>query len=297
MQEGFSGQLDVTYYTDPLDVWSWAFEPVWRRLRAEFGAQISWRYKMTGMIADWQRFDDPLNAVSRPAQMGPYWLQVRHMTAMPLDELLWVEDAPASSYPACLAVKAAELQGAAAAEAYLRRARRAGLLERRNVARGETLIALAREMAEAGDVAEWDAARFCEDLEGEAAREAFRDDLKDVSYRGIGRSPTLILRRGDGKASMVVGYRPYPLLLEAARYLSPQLQPVARVDSAVAYAEEWGETLAAEAAIATGRSEAEATAELEAAVASGQLRKVAFRVGALYVATPQFRREPRGSVG
>lgn len=276
MPEDQGAALHITYYTDPLDAWSWAFEPAWRRLRAEYGGagagQIAWRYCMTGLVADWQRFDDPLNAVSRPAQMGPYWLQVRHTTGMPLDELLWVEDPPASSYPACLAVKAAELQGPAAGEAYLRRVRQAGMLERRNVARPEVLVAIAKELAAAESTVEWDAERFCHDLDGDAPREAFREDLRDASYREIGRSPTLILRGAEGRATMVVGYRPYPALLEAVRYLVPGLAPISREPlNAVDYVRRGGDAPAAEVALALGLGQADAAAELEAAVVAGRL--------------------------
>ncbi len=286
MQETYPPALHITYYTDPLDAWSWAFEPVWRRLRWEFGGAIGWRYRMTGLIADWQRFDDPLNAVSRPAQMGPYWLQVRHTTGMPLDELVWVEDPPGSSYPAALAVKAAERQGAAAGEAYLRRVRRAALLEGRNVACRDVLAALAADLATRLDPAAWNAGRFCDDLDGDAARDAFREDLKDAGYRGVGRAPTLILRRPDGRASMIVGYRPYPALMEAVRYLAPDLAPAQAGADPVAYVNYWGDALAGEVALAASLSEAEARAALDAAVDARRLVRTETRPGAVYVPSP-----------
>jgi hypothetical protein len=51
--------------------WSWALEPHWRRLRDEFGAALACRYRMAAMIAGWDSYNDPLNTVSRPVQMGP----------------------------------------------------------------------------------------------------------------------------------------------------------------------------------------------------------------------------------
>src|SRR5436309_3295910 len=72
--------------------------------------------------------------------MAPAWREVHHLSGMPLDELVWLVDPPASSYPASVADKAAELQGAAAGEAYLRRAREAVMLERRNIARPAALL-------------------------------------------------------------------------------------------------------------------------------------------------------------
>ena len=86
---------------DPLCCWSWALEPQWRRLRYEYGRQIRWRYRMAGMIAGWDGYDDPLMSLSRSAQMGPVWLQARHLSGMPTKDQVWTEDPPSSSYPAC----------------------------------------------------------------------------------------------------------------------------------------------------------------------------------------------------
>lgn len=271
--------LHITYYTDPLCSWSWAFEPQWRRLRYEFGAQIGWRYRMGGLLPDWQKFDDPLNAVSRPAQMGPYWLQVQHLSGMPLDELIWVEDPPASSYPAGLAFKAAELQGAEIAEQYLRRLREGVMLERRNIAHWNVLVELAHE------VPGMDAARLLADLQDTPATEAFREDLKDVSYREIGRFPTLILRVPDGRATIIVGHRPYDALREAVAYIAPGLEPHLQPDL-VGYVRHWGSLTVAEAAEALRTDRAAAAAELERAAAAGELRKDVLGRHAAYVALP-----------
>jgi hypothetical protein len=65
--------VEITYYTDPLCCWSWAFEPQWRRLRYEYSGKIKWRYRMGGLLPDWSSFSDPMNDVSRPIQMGPFW--------------------------------------------------------------------------------------------------------------------------------------------------------------------------------------------------------------------------------
>ncbi len=84
--EGSEVRLELEYYTDPLCAWSWGFEPQWRRLRYEFAAQLRWRYRMGGMLSDWQRYNDPLNDISRPVQMGPLWHQIAEVSGMPLDD-------------------------------------------------------------------------------------------------------------------------------------------------------------------------------------------------------------------
>ena len=216
--------VHIEYFTDPLCSWSWALEPHWLRLRQELGSQLSWRYYMGGLLPDWERYDDPLNSVSRPAQMGPQWFHVRRETGMDLDERIWLEDLPASSYPACLAFKAAEIQGAEAAEAYLQRLRRAVMVERANIARPEVLLELAREVA--GAVA-LDPGQLSRDLEASQTLEAFRSDLKEARYREIGRFPTLVLHGPGERAVLLVGYRPYEVLLQAVRHAASLSAPVA----------------------------------------------------------------------
>ena len=264
--------IEATYFTDPLCSWSWAFEAVWRRLRYELADRLSWRYALGGMIPDWQTFNDPLHSVHRPAQMGPSWYEVRHLTGMPIDEMIWLQDPPASSYPACVAVKAAARQGKAIEEAYLRRLREAVMLERRNVARREVLVELFDELpGELPDDPPPAGDRFRRDLVGKEALEAFREDLKDAGYREIGRFPALVLRGGNGRAVLVVGYRPYPVFREALAAVAPDLEPARTATDPVAYALHWGSITAAEVAAAVERPAGEVAQALDAAVTAGRL--------------------------
>jgi predicted DsbA family dithiol-disulfide isomerase len=214
--------VEALYFTDPLCSWSWALEPERKRLEAEFGEAIHWRTLMGGMISDWLSYSDPLNAVSRPAQMGPQWLHVKSLTGVEIDERIWVDDPPGSSYPACLAVKAAQLQGQVAGVEYLGRARQAVMRERRNIARTGVLLELAEELAAAGTVP-FDAELFRADLDSDAVREAFREDLRETRYREVGRFPTLILHANRGRGILLAGYRPYEVLRSALLHVAPQL--------------------------------------------------------------------------
>jgi putative protein-disulfide isomerase len=230
--------VQLAYYTDPLCCWSWGFEPQWRRLRYEYSDRLEWRYRMGGMIAGWDRYQDPLNAISRPAQMGPAWMQARHVSGMPIDGRIWHEDPPSSSYPACLAVKAAELQSAAAGESLLRRLREAVMAERRNVARREVILAIADELASA-DPSRFNLSRFRRNLGAGATLDALRDDIKELRYRGIGRFPALTLRRVGGPGVIIVGHRPYDALLAALARVAPDLEPVRRAGSRAEYEDYW----------------------------------------------------------
>jgi predicted DsbA family dithiol-disulfide isomerase len=207
--------VEIVYFTDPLCCWSWALEPHWRRLLEALGQDVRWTYRMGGMIPSWNAYQVPMNDVSRPTKMGPVWIQTREAAEVSIDERIWVENPPASSYPACLAVKAAELQSPAAGDAYLRRLREAVMTERRNIARREVLRELAFEVA-AREPQRLGAERLVADMAGEAAAGSIREDLKEVRYRDIAHFPTLTLKReGADRGILLVGYRPYDALLAA----------------------------------------------------------------------------------
>jgi putative protein-disulfide isomerase len=204
--------------------------------------------------------------------MGPSWKEVHHLSGMPIDELIWLVDPPESSYPASVAVKAAELQGTAAGEAYLRRLREAVMLERRNIARREVLLSLADELA-TQTTPDFDSARFRQDLDGEEALDAFRADVKDARFRGIARFPTLLLRIPDGHGVIQVGYRPYPALRAALARIAPDLSPLRQAEDPAAYAACWQGVTAREAAEALGATTSTVEPALDDAVAAGTLTR------------------------
>jgi putative protein-disulfide isomerase len=267
----------IEYYTDPLCSWSWAFESQWRRLRYECGERLAWRYHMGGLLPNWQSYDDPFNDIRKPAQMGPQWFQVREISGMPLDDRIWQMDPPASSYPACIAVKGAEGQGQIVAESYLRRLREAVMLEHRNIARQEVLLEIAVETASNAsqqNAFAIDINQFCADLNAPETMEAFRQDLRDAAYYNIGRFPTLILKKHDGRGIVLVGYRPYDALCAALEHLAPGLrQPpeMPREKLAIAYIDCWKRVVARELAEVLDEDISQISPLLESLVAQGMI--------------------------
>lgn len=213
-------------------------EPQWRLLLYAFSGSLAWRYRLGGMINGWGSYSDPVNSVHRPGQMGPLWMQAQHMSGMPIDTRIWIEDPPSSSWPASVAVKAAELQSTLAADLYLRRLREAVMVERRNIARRDVLLELAGECADEHPGL-LDAAQLQSDLDGSAAREAFRNDVKEARFRGIGRFPALVVRRPRTTGTVLVGWRPFEALRAAVAEVAPELGPGRRPEDAAAYRAFW----------------------------------------------------------
>lgn len=212
----FTGKIEVVYYTDPLCCWSWAFEQHWRRLLNEFKGKITWRYCMGGLIPDWKNYNDVVNSVTRPVQMGPVWMHAASVAGVPIYHQLWIEDAPASSYPACIAFKCAELQSAGAGDYFLVALRKACMLHGKNIAKKEVLLKVADDIAkESPDLL--DITRFKKDFKNGSGLEAFRSDLQQTTYHRINRFPSLLIRKHDQPAMLLSGYIPYEVLANSVK--------------------------------------------------------------------------------
>ena len=196
----------LTVFTDPACPVSWGAEPVLRRIEVEFGEQVRFTYVMAGMARE---IADPIAELRR-------WLDVAAETRMPCDPRLWLEAPLRSSYPACIAVKAAAEQGLDAP--YLRRLREGIACERRRLDHPEALLEAARE------VPRMNADRFAVDLQSNAIVEAFGADLERAREAGVTSgtfavdgvlTPAAGLRQAIADAGATPG--PLPTVEEALR--------------------------------------------------------------------------------
>jgi protein-disulfide isomerase-like protein with CxxC motif len=216
----------VRYITDPACPWSWAAEPARRRLEVEFAGELSWTEVMGGLARTYPgQQEDGKPEPGFVLDALAHWLDVAEASGAPLDPRLWTDGGVASSYPACLAVKAAADQGPEAASAYLRAVREGLMCFRRRL---DTTEALADEARRAG----LDVEAFRRALGSSATVEAFGADLEEArtvpeEARAEGRVkteregrervpfPTAVLVAEDG-SSRAVGTDSYEALREAA---------------------------------------------------------------------------------
>src|SRR5690606_25173680 len=139
-------------------------------------------------------------------QMGPVWMHAQQLSGMPIQPNIWMRDPPASSYPACMAVKSAGLQSAEAEEAFLRCLREAIMIRSENISNKEVLLEVANEVA--GIITDFNCEQFRKDLGGDVALEAFRKNLQEVQHHQISRFPTLLVKNQNNQAIRLAGYRP-----------------------------------------------------------------------------------------
>jgi predicted DsbA family dithiol-disulfide isomerase len=133
----------------------------------EFGDGLSFTWVMGGLARDY--------TVTRDVNQWllGHWLEVAAQTRMPIDPLLWTEGPIKSTYPACMAVKAALEQADDGAYRYLRLLREGLLCFRRKLDTTEPLVEAARETG-------LDVQRFRIDLQSHAIVEAFGADLEET---------------------------------------------------------------------------------------------------------------------
>ncbi len=209
--------IHVSYYTDPCCPWSWALEPALRRIQQEFGEDLRLSYVMAGMARE---FREPVTVVGEA-------LEAAAAGGMPVDPRLWLENPPRSSFPACIALKAAAEQGDPAP--YLRRLREGLMCKRRRLDGAQALIDEARGVGGLG------LERFRIDLGSHAILESFGADLERANavpseHRASGsdhvKLPSLEFRGADNTVHGVYGARQYEALRRAA--LAAGAEPVDR---------------------------------------------------------------------
>jgi hypothetical protein len=223
----------------------------------EFGSNLSITYVMGGLARE---FD-------QPASMIVPWLDVSERSGMPLDPRLWAEAPPSSSYPACMAVKAAAEQGDEAEGRYLRTLREGLMCFRRKLDTPEALVSEAHS-------ARLDAERFRGSLESNAIVEAFGADLEETRAAGV---ELPFLRFGD---VVIAARAPYAEWRAAALAIgaSPDEQSL---DPLVAVAR-FGRLATAEVASLCDLPLTRASSELWALAVELRLRPVRVLTGTLW---------------
>ena len=155
-----------------------------RSLLVEFGTEVEITYVMGGLARE---------VAGDLSKLVIDWLDAADRSGMPLDPRLWEEAPLRSTFPACMAVKAAAEQGPDAASRYLRAVREGIMCRRRRLDAAEALVEEARG-------AGLDGQRFRIDLESHAIVEAFGADLEETrSIPDAARERGLARERSKGE--------------------------------------------------------------------------------------------------
>ncbi len=213
-------KVRVVWYTDPYNVWCWGCEPGVRRLEARYADGVVVEEVMGGLFEDFGPMKEQWSRMS-----GGRWQDsvlaflnaVAEHHRMPMDTSGMASHMGDldSTWPACIAVKAASLQGGAAGHRYLRALREALYIEGRSIHHRDVQIAVAGEIRLAVPA-------FTRGLEDGTAEAAFRQDLDRCKERAVTGFPTFELSHGTASVRME-GWQPWDAFDEAIQNLDASL--------------------------------------------------------------------------
>lgn len=205
--------IRIDYYTDPYCAWSWALERALREIEQVEGAGIGWRLRMKPLYRD--RAAEGMSG----DDVADLWERIGRLSGTDLDASRWRLNPPASTLPACRAVKAAGRFGPEAERKFVH-ALRPLLMLRAQVADDEaTLLEAARQ-------ATIDEDEFRRALGDPTADAAIAEDEREAVAEGVKSAPALVIRNREGDRVVIEGVRDAELIRRAIQVL--------RTDQAVA---------------------------------------------------------------
>jgi len=272
----------LTEYTDPYSVWCWGAEPILRKLEYVYGPSIEVRVRMGGLFEDFSPMRENFNRMTAghwevAAHAFLTGVAGHHRMPTDVDAMMSALQDFNSTWPGCIAVKAASLQGEAAGKTYLRRLRLAVQVEGRAIHHRDVQEAVARESG-------LDVGKFREALESDEAVDTFRRDLAECRSENISGFPTFVFR-GGAIAVRVDGFHPWEHFASVLTRLAPEARPreiAATEASAKEYLGRFGQSATREIAEALGQTDDEAEILLEELEAHGELIRFPGGTGLLW---------------
>jgi len=177
--------VKVVHFADPWCWWSWGLEPVLQRLREVYGNRLQVEYRMGGMCKD---LDAWMKEYAVDEASTVEW--IRESVALfknALDPEYLRKSGVQSTYPACLAFKAAQRQDEHKAEKFFRRMMEAFQVQAASGTE-QTLLRLGRSVG-------LDRAQLARDLHSPEVEAAFEEDRR-MMERSRANFLTLIVSAG-----------------------------------------------------------------------------------------------------
>lgn len=263
--------VKIIYFTDPICSSCWGIEPQLRKLKLVYGEELSFEYRMGGLLPNWSYNS---GGISQPSDVPLHWDQASIYYQMPIDGDVWLEDPLNSSYPPSIAFKAAQMQDQGKAIDFLRILREGLFLEKKNITKWPIIQAAAEKSG-------LDTAQLRLDFEG-PAKELFQEDLTLAQQLGVKGFPTIFVTSSKG-SEKVYGSKPYANYVNAISAVYQDLHPLE-------YASDWQSlfeiypTLASrEYAELTGKTIIESELELQDLYDAKKINKISTKNGSLWI--------------
>ncbi len=217
-----TGNVRILWYTDPHDVWCWGCEPAMRRFEVLYPDSAAVETRMGGLFEDFSPVREQWARMSGGRwkdSVLAFFEAVASQHRMPMDGPRMVESSDdfGSTWPACLAVKAAELQGKETGRRYLRRLREAWFLDGRGIHQRSVQEEVAARVG-------MDVDAFRAALGDGSAERVFRADREECRDLAITGFPTFVLEAED-ESVRLEGWQPWEVFDEAVRKLGARPRP------------------------------------------------------------------------
>ena len=224
--------LEVTWFTDPHNIWCWGCEPLVRRLEFAYADSVTLTIRQGGLFEDFSPLREQWARMSGGRwtdSVRAFFEAVAAQHRMPMDSDRMIESVEDfnSTWPACIAAKAADLQGPGPGRRYLRALREAWCLDARAIHR----VGVQREVARETGL---DVDAFSQALEDGTAERAFQADRAECERLQVTGFPTFTIRAGAASVRLN-GWRPWDTIDESLHKVDPSLVPqdMERTESAL----------------------------------------------------------------
>lgn len=265
--------VKIIYYTDPICSSCWGIEPQLRKLKLEYGDYFEIDYRMGGLLPDWSYNS---GGISKPSDVAHHWEEASLYYEMPIDGGVWFEDPLDSSYPSCIAMKAAQIQHKEKAITFMRILREKLYLEKKNIAKWENIAQAAKE-------SQLDVEKLKLDYDG-SAQQLFKEDLLYARTLGIRGFPTMLFSDGSKRQLTVYGSKAYVFYENALLEFCPEAKKntsINKMDPMALFAI-YPSLAAKEYAVILDLTTIVAKSILEELSTQGKLRKKVIKTGVLY---------------
>ena len=206
-------KIRLIYFSDPICSTCWTIQPQLRKMQLEYEHLLDIDYRMGGLLPSWDEYSS--KTINKPIDAAYFWEEAADVYDVPMRGDVWIEDPLYSSYPPSIAFKAAQMQCPKTAMIFLRRIREMLFLEKKNIARWETITEAAFECG-------LDTARFQRDFEGKAVIN-FKKDLLLSKEMDVTSFPTIFFSYKEERIKLT-GYHPYNKYEEVIRQLIPNME-------------------------------------------------------------------------
>src|SRR2546421_1022229 len=183
--------IEIVHFADPWCWWSWGLEPVLQRLKEVYGDNVQVTYKMGGEFESLKGWMQEYGVDERSTV--DWILESVALTHMPVQPDYYFRCHVKSSFPACLAFKAARVQSEEKATKYFRRMMEAFGLECLT-ATDDTLVKLGTEVG-------LDKDRLRKEMHSPAVGAAFERDRQEM-LREHANFDALLVRNRAGHMEM-----------------------------------------------------------------------------------------------